>query len=411
MNHFRNVCEGVCYSAAIVALPLLLAHQAEAQESLAGLGTAAAISSGMSATAGLNASRTMQNARQVGAGRRGMGEEPGGGGGGAGGGVAPGVPQPGVTGAAGGGAAGGGDAGVMTTTTTTTRTTTAGLGRPFLWTPGETGETILRKLLSVKTDSRRLVSAPIRIVRPSSIPPEVWARMTALQRKKTVLNRYKIPPRAWLSHYLPQDRYKIIFADWGVVTTPNDPYFYAPNAPAMMRKPPGEIIGFHTWQDAMQAGYRPDPRSKPTPGRQIAHLATLAKGSNLPRYVEFVYAGQVNPRVFDMNYRYAVDVANRVASQRNTKPLVGQTVDQVIGAAIGQGSVPEYVGGSGPPASQEGTGTTPAPVTNKPGPILPNQPGVTGPQQGGRAMNAPGGTEAREEDYSRFKGRAGKLAR
>ena len=57
----------------------------------------------------------------------------------------------------------------------------------------------------------------------------------------------------------------------------------------MLKADGNHVVGFRTWQEAMQAGYRPDPVSRPEPGAQIVHLAKLTPQSKaLQRFVEFV---------------------------------------------------------------------------------------------------------------------------
>ena len=95
-------------------------------------------------------------------------------------------------------------------------------------------------------------------------------------------------------------------------------YYWAPSSPAFLRilaqrpiksQPRyNRVIGFHTWQEAMLAGYRPDPVSKPSPAPQIVSLAAISSRESLARYVEFVYAGQISPAVFERNYQYVARV-------------------------------------------------------------------------------------------------------
>jgi hypothetical protein len=119
----------------------------------------------------------------------------------------------------------------------------------------------------------------------------------------------------------------------------------------MRLRNPARVIGFHTWQDAMIAGYRPDPITKPEPGQQLAYLASLTRGPMLSNYFEYVYAGQITPAAFDANYKYVRYVANLVGQRKDTRPLVGESVERVLGAALGLNAMPRSVGGL-PPSAQ-----------------------------------------------------------
>ncbi|HEX8552691.1 MAG TPA: hypothetical protein VF681_14170 [Abditibacteriaceae bacterium] len=64
------------------------------------------------------------------------------------------------------------------------------------------------------------------------------------------------PPRNWLQHYLPDDRYKIAGGVWKVVSTQYDTYYHRPDSPLMLRQPASIVIGFSSEQEAIDAGYR-----------------------------------------------------------------------------------------------------------------------------------------------------------
>jgi len=230
---------------------------------------------------------------------------------------------------------------------------------PMRWGP-DSGSAMLRQLMAVPSypaaGSKRLTS------RQQAAYARRLARMTPAQRKRMIARKYQIAPAGWIGHYLKEDRYKITYKVWKYVTTPNDRFYYRPSAAAMMRKPAGQVVGFHTWQDAMIAGYRPDPVSKPEPGNQIAYLAGLTRGPKLARYVEYVYAGQISPQVFNLNQNYFQQVARVVNSRPYTRRHLGRTLDQVIGAAIGEGSIPQYIGGSAPPMMAATPNLAPAAV-------------------------------------------------
>lgn len=264
--------------------------------------------------------------------------------------------------------------------------------RPLRWS-NESGSDMLRQL--TRTPTRKV---PQSSARRSSRSTRNVARMSKNQRTRAVNTKYKKPAVGYLSWYLPEDRYKVTSKVWQFVTTPNDKYYYRPWAPAMRLRNPSRVIGFHTWQDAMIAGYRPDPVTKPEPGAQLARLAGLTQGPNLSTYVEFVYAGQVTPTAFDANYKYVDYVAKLVGSKSHTRHLVGSTVDQVLGAIMGQNPFPRSVGGA--PRIQQ--------ATTIGADDMPGADGMAGDMPAGLQ---PGNMDRREEEYNQFGQRAGGLAR
>lgn len=171
------------------------------------------------------------------------------------------------------------------------------------------------------------------------------------RRSHNVLAKYIKPATGWLGYYLPQDRYKVTSHVWRFTTTPNDKFYYDPWVLATKHRPAGLVIGFNTWQDAMIAGYRPDPVSLPAPGRQLAILATYSQGDMMQKLIEFTYAGQIAPVVFDEDYRYVMSVAHAVDSSAHWRYLLESTVDQAIGSTLGLASPPTSVGTA--PAQQQ----------------------------------------------------------
>ncbi|RYG60821.1 hypothetical protein EON80_24390, partial [bacterium] len=69
----------------------------------------------------------------------------------------------------------------------------------------------------------------------------------------------KYPPPNYLSHYLPDDRYKIAGNVWKYVSTDLDTYYHVPSSPNMLRQPANRVIGFANARDAEEAGYVADP--------------------------------------------------------------------------------------------------------------------------------------------------------
>ena len=300
-----------------------------------------------------------------------------------------GVGGAGVGGATGGGAAGGGGS-ITTTTTVTVRP-----AKPLNW-GASNGDEMVNQLMTAPRASRRATASSSRNARRI-------ARMTKAQRSRMINAKYQKPAVGYLSWYLKEDRYKVTSKVWQFVTTPNDRYYYRPWAPSMRTRSAARVIGFHTWQDAMIAGYRPDPVSKPEPSTQLMNLAALTRGPMLSTYFEYVYAGQITPSTFDANYRYVQYVANTVRSHSHTRHLVGETVEKVLGAAMGQNELPTTVG---PPLPQVQSGTINGAGGAMPSPII----------SGGANPSTPpglqaGSTDRREEDYNRFGNNAAGLAR
>lgn len=263
--------------------------------------------------------------------------------------------------------------------------------KPIRWS-NDSGSDMLRQL----TQTRTRKTTPAATSRTARSARRI-GRMTKAQRTKAVNAKYQKPAAGYLSWYLPEDRYKVTSKVWQFVTTPNDRFYYRPWAPAMKLRSPSRVIGFHTWQDAMIAGYRPDLATKPEPGPQLAYMASLTRGPMLSTYVEYVYAGQVTPTAFEANYKYVRYVAGLVGGKSHTRHLVGSTVDQVIGAIMGQNAFPQYVGGA-PRAVQAST------VGADGMPQMPDAGGIPSGLQAGNAGS-------REDQYNQFGQRAGGLAR
>ena len=313
-------------------------------------GTGAAIGGGATLDGGGNAGfgRAVGNARNT------PGSPPGGdmGEDGGGSGMSPGSSR---TGAAAGFAGGGGMGGQSATPA-------APKQNPLLY-GNETGETLLGELLrgGARTAPR---------TRKASL---------RYSRNKP-LAKYNLPARGYLAYYLPADRYKVASSDWRFVAIEDDAaryparYYYPPSAsnflqliaqPALGARIRGNrsarVIGFHTWQDAMLAGYRPDPVSKPAPGAQFARLAASGRTSQLARYLGFVYAGQIPVSSFESTYNYALTVQRIANSRRDTRRYAGQAVGQALVAALGEGPRPIAVGPYGitlaqPPKPANDTG-------------------------------------------------------
>lgn len=217
------------------------------------------------------------------------------------------------------------------------------------------------------------------------------------RKHRNVLGKYIKPARGWLKYYLPEDRYKVTSKVWQFTTTPNDKFYYDPWVLATKHRPAGKVIGFHTWQDAVIAGYRPDPVSLPAPGRQLAILASYSQGDMMQKLIEFTYAGQITPTVFDQNYNYIKSVADTVESSKNWSHLLEPTVDQAIGATLGLTSPPSQVGS--------------VPVQQQNAQADPGMAGIPGEAAPPGALPSAGDTDdPRMEQYNQFQRNAADLA-
>ncbi len=352
---------------------------AQAQESLGGMGVASGISSSMSGMSSSGVTTAGQRASgQIGSMGSGGGE----------------FPDPSGSGSPGSGSSGSGGA--------TGAAAVPVRIEPRRWNPRFTGQSIISELLGAQQMPR--IPSPIGQSRSPRGQARLATRiekMTAQQRKQLVLKKYDIRPRNWLAHYVLEDRYKINSGLWNFVTTRTSRYYYRPWAIAMLKADSNHTIGFRTWQDAMLAGYRPDPVSRPEPGAQIADLASLTRGAALVRYVEFVYAGQITPTVFSLNYKYVKDVAQVVRSHSHTRPLLGETVDQILLASLGEGSPPRSIGGPPP---------VPATIAGGEGGSGMSSGGNMGSGNLGMSGMQGGSTDKRSEEFNTFSSRAGSLA-
>jgi hypothetical protein len=237
------------------------------------------------------------------------------------------------------------------------------------------------------------------------------------------LAKYKVPPRGFLSYYLQQDRFKITMGHWRYVSIEDDRakyptrFYYRPNSPTMLAllasSPRGirrynRVIGFKTWRDAMIAGYRPDPVSKPEPAARVLQLAGLTRSNAAMRYIEAAYAGQMSPEQFNSGVIYAGNVVRAVRSNRATRGQARQLANQAVLALLGEGQMPTQVVGYRRRRVRVTTTTTTMPGMGMQGMTPPNMgrpmgvppagipagppygaPGVGGPPPGARPYGAP----------------------
>lgn len=183
------------------------------------------------------------------------------------------------------------------------------------------------------------------------------ARMTPAQRKKLVAQKYKIPARNWLADYLPADRYKFSKA-WKFVSTETDRFYYTPQGMTRRNFNKNRVIGFRSWQEAMLAGYRPDPISRPEPGNQIAFFATLTRDEPLFQLVEYAYAGQVSPANLTATYNYVRQVKTVVDRNPHVRQYQRETVNAILTAAVtgDKSQIPTVFGQSPLPPATLGQG-------------------------------------------------------
>ena len=275
---------------------------------------------------------------------------------------------------------------------TTTTTTTTTIAPPPIRQGSFDGRSIVNQLRSAEPNRpipvQRKLNSKQRAIEARRI-----ARMTPAQRKKLVMKKYDIPPVGWLSSYLPSDRYKFGKV-WQYVSTETDKHYYRPADMARHRFNANRVIGFRTWQLAMQAGYTPDPVTQPAPGSQILALAQYTSGPNFYRFVEYTYAGQVSPDQFVASYNYARRVTNALRSSKEGRKYLGNTLDRVFQAIV-EGNpdlIPKTVGGPPPaPATTTGAGgapggegASPMPMSGAPAtpPTFPAPGGVAAPTTG-----------------------------
>lgn len=315
--------------------------------SLGGTGTASAMSAGMSGQSGAG---TMAVGSRAAGDARALGNSPMMGGMGAPDAMGAGDPMmPNPTGA--GGMAGMGGAGGGAAAAAPVRR------EPLRW-GKETGEDFLRELKRTPTRGKVRRSRAGR--RGRRVSNQRLSRLPRKTRSRVIASRYQKPPVGYLSFYLPQDRYKLTSRLWKFVTIEDDrarypvKYYYQPNSPVFLsilgRQPRNSqprynrVLGFASWQDAMIAGYRPDPVSKPTPGAELANLRSIAPREDLVHYTEFVYAGQITPNAFAQNYKYIQTVRGIANRRSDTRRLLPGTVGQILRAALGEGPAPTQIG-------------------------------------------------------------------
>ena len=232
---------------------------------------------------------------------------------------------------------------------------------PLRW-GKETGEGFIDALRTRPTRARGAGRNPRGSVsRGSRMTQKQLARLPRRTRTRVIAQKYKKPPVGYLSYYLPEDRYKLTSGLWKFVTIEDDrarypvKHYYRPDSPRFLsivsRRARGtqarfnRVLGFASWQDALIAGYRPDPISKPSPGLELSTIASIAPRTEAARYAEFLYAGQISPDEFRRTYAYMLKVRGVINSRRDTRKFLRPTMGQILLAALGEGTVPTSVGG------------------------------------------------------------------
>lgn len=132
------------------------------------------------------------------------------------------------------------------------------------------------------TSTGVLVSALSVVFPPSPVEAGPSTSPSARQAARLKHN----PPRGWIRHYLPDDRYKILGGTWKYVSTELDRFYYPAWAPEMLRRSPNRVIGFNSAQDAEEAGYMPaSGYAGVNPGfdRQLATQGTSVSNARINR--------------------------------------------------------------------------------------------------------------------------------
>ncbi|HEX9998294.1 MAG TPA: hypothetical protein VGB45_14235 [Abditibacterium sp.] len=282
--------------------------------------------------------------------------------------------------------------GTETSTITETSIATTRVVTPLSGVSGR-GRDILGQLLAVpfRPTPERVRRSP----RAQAAYARRIARMSPAARKRLTLNKYRIAPRGYLASYLPADRYKFARA-WKYVSTETDRFYYRPQDMARRNFNANRVIGFRTWQDAMLAGYRPDPISKPEPGNQIAFLASLTRDEPLLRYVEYIYAGQVSPAAVASTYTYVRQVKTVIDRNPRVRGFQRGTVNAILEASL--------TGDSSRIPTQLGVIPKPRVIRAAGDPNFPAN--VNGQPMGGN-FDSP---ERREAEFNAFRNNAGRMA-
>lgn len=313
------------------ALSLGTAGVGHAQETMGGVAAAGAAGATLGAVGagGLSASRGANGLRS-GSGGAMDGNDPGG----------PGSPSsPSGAGRGMMGSAGGG---------TTTTTTAVAVRPPAPEIYAGTGSSFVNELMSVRGPRLPATNRVRRSPHAQARYDARVARQTKTQRTRAVRAKYRIPPVSWKAAYLPQDRYKF-GKIWRFVSTETDRFYYTPSGMARKRFNPNRVIGFDSYQDALLAGYRPDPATRPAPGAQIAYLAGLSRGPELNDFVEYIYAGQIDPSTLTSVVNYAAKV-ERTLRPTQARPYIGSTVAKILEAALtgDESGIPRRFDANGP---------------------------------------------------------------
>lgn len=261
--------------------------------------------------------------------------------------------------------------------TTTTTTTVVRPPAPEIY--AGTGSSFVSELMGTRGPRLPATNRVRRSPRAQARYDARVARQTKTQRTRAVRAKYQIPPVNWQAAYLPQDRYKF-GKIWRFVSTETDRFYYTPSGMARKRFNPNRVIGFDSYENALLAGYRPDPATRPAPGSQIAYLAGLYRGPELNDFVEYIYAGQIAPSTLTSVVNYAAKV-ERTLRPTQARPYIGSTVAKILEAALtgDESGIPRRFDANGPII------TTTTTTTIGGGPQFP---GSSGPSLGGMPPRA-----------------------
>ncbi len=129
------------------------------------------------------------------------------------------------------------------------------------------------------------IGAVILLSPPCSAAPRGKARRVSASRPMgpSALAAARLknnPPRNWIRHYLPADRYKIAGGIWKYVSTELDTYYHRPDSALMLQQPAGMVIGFASIADAEEAGYLPARGIPPFLRSQELSASPLFAGSS-----------------------------------------------------------------------------------------------------------------------------------
>ena len=150
------------------------------------------------------------------------------------------------------------------------------------------------------------------------------------------------PPGGYLSHYLPDDRYKIAGNVWKYVSTDLDTYYHVPSSPNMMRQPADRVIGFASAADAEEAGYSADPSDgtgqiasvrmqSPSVGRGSVEGENAKETAYLNRVVPLLTKAQSDATALGQQFSATMQRSQGRGQQVSTPVVMRQMMTQLLG--------------------------------------------------------------------------------